>query len=130
MKHMNTFNLIASDYRANPRNWKGFLILVLYRLAHANLYTPAILKPLSVLYVVFYKLFTEIILGTEIHWRAQIGHSARIYHGYGLVVHFNSVIGNHVLLRHGVTIGEKETDGVFFAPVLGNNVNVGASAII
>ena len=39
-------------------------------------------------------------------------------------------IGDNVQLRHGVTLGEKEEAGVLYAPVIGNNVSIGASAII
>lgn len=122
--------LIISDYRVNKRNWKGFLILFMYRLAHAHLTAPLIIKPFSFLYLIFYKIMTELFIGIEIHWRATIGKGAALFHGYGLVVHSDSIIGNNVILRHGVTIGMKRYDGQVCAPVIGDNVDVGASSII
>lgn len=130
MTNPGVFKLIASDYHEDPRNWKGLLLLCLYRLAHSHLSAPRLLKPITFLYLIFYKAFSEIILGTEIHWRCEIGERARISHGYGLVIHSDAIIGKNVLLRHGVTIGMKRVNGVIHAPVIGNNVNIGASALI
>ncbi len=127
---MTLFKLIASDYKANPRNWKGFLLLALYRFAHAHLNAPVFIKPFSLIYLVFYKIVMELFIGTEIHWRATIGEGARLYHGYATVINSGAVIGKDVQIRHCVTIGEKEVGGVFYAPVLGDHVNIGVGAIL
>jgi serine acetyltransferase len=121
---------IKSDIQANPANWKGMGILLLYRVAHATQLLPRWLTPLGYIYIGFYKLLTELVLGTEIHWRCRIGPRARLYHGYGLVIHSDVVIGSDVILRHGITIGMKGTSRSDGVPVLGNHVNIGASAII
>lgn len=76
-----------------------------------------------------YKFVTEYVLGSEIHWRAEIGPGLRIYHGYGLVVHSNAKIGANCTLRQGVTLGSKDEDGIE-TPIIGNDVNIGASALI
>lgn len=123
------FRLIASDIRADRRNPKGLLICVLYRFAHSTLYYPTFLRPIRLLIVAIYKLLTEYILGTEIHWRAQIGPGLRVYHGYGLVVHSNAKIGANCTLRQGVTLGSKDEHG-FNTPVIGDDVNIGVSAIL
>lgn len=122
--------LITSDVRANPRNPKGFLLCVLYRLAHGVLFLPAILRPLGYIYIAFYKLITEYILGTEIHWRSTIGAGMHISHGYALVIHSNAVVGENVLLRHGVTIGVGHTGDPTDVPTIGDNVEFGANAIV
>lgn len=127
---MELIDLIKTDLDANKHNRKGMLVLTLYRVAHSVLDLPKALRPLGYLYIFFYKVFTELILGTEIHWRCRIGPGARVFHGYGLVIHSHSIIGAGVTLRHGVTIGSKTKGGLLQAPVLGDRVNVGASAII
>jgi putative colanic acid biosynthesis acetyltransferase WcaB len=127
---MELIDLVRSDFQANKENWKGTLLLTLYRLAHAVSYLPRPFRPIGYIYLFFYKFFTELIMGIEIDRRCKIGPSATLYHGYGLVIHSGAVIGSGVILRHGVTIGVKATHGPTTAPILGDNVDVGASAII
>lgn len=127
---MSVWKLVASDYRANKNNWKGFTVLFLYRLAHAHLTAPFLIKPFSFLYLVFYKILMELFMGTEIHWRTTIGKGAVLYHGYGLVIHSDAVIGDNIILRHGTTIGMKYVNGSICAPVIGDNVDIGVSALI
>jgi serine acetyltransferase len=123
------FGLIRSDIRANGTNWKGILILLPYRLAHAVLDMPPALKPIGYLYLAWYKIFFEVFVGVEIHWRAQMGRGIVVYHGYGLVINSDSVLGDGVILRHGVTIGTRGTRAVG-SPVIGSNVDIGAGALI
>lgn len=121
--------VIKADLHANRRNPKGAVIVVLFRLAHCCLNAPMVLKPFAIAFVAFYKLLTEYILGTEIHWRVKAGPGLAVYHGYGLVVHSDAKLGSNVCLRHGVTIGAKSSTRIE-APELGNDVDVGSSAII
>ncbi len=123
------FGLMRSDMRACRRNPKGMLLCVIYRVAHSVVGWPGLLRPVGWLVVGLYKFVTEYVLGTEIHWRASIGPGLRIYHGYGLVVHSNAVLGAGCTLRQGVTIGSKDEEGQL-TPVIGNKVNIGASALI
>lgn len=124
------FQLIAADWRANPRNPKGRLLCVLYRVAHGVLFLPSFLKPIGYVYIAFYKFLTEYILGTEIHWRATIGPGMHISHGFSLVIHSNTVVGEGVVLRHGVTIGVAHTGDHDDVPTIGNDVEFGANAIV
>lgn len=121
--------LIQADARANRRNPKGLFILACYRLAHAVLSMPRVLRPFGMIYVGFYKLLFEYVVGTELHWRTSVGPGAIIYHGYGLVVNSNAVIGARVVLRHNITIGAAQT-GSERAPVVGDDVDIGAGAIL
>jgi serine acetyltransferase len=105
-------------------------LLACYRVAHSTLYWPWLLRPLDLAYVALYKVIGELIVGTEIHWRCEIGPRARLYHGYGLVVHARARIGSDVVLRQGVTIGVKHTVDEVEAPVIGNSVDIGANALI
>jgi len=127
---MELIDLVRSDFQANKKNWKGMLLLTLYRLAHAVSHLPKAFRPIGYIYLFLYKFLTELIMGIEIDWRCKIGPRAALYHGYGLVIHRGAVIGSGVILRHGVTIGVKATHGSTAAPILGDEVDVGASAII
>lgn len=127
---MRVIDLIMSDIKANRKNPKGILLCCLYRIAHSCVGAPVYVKPIAWAYIAFYKILTELFLSTEIHWRARIGPGLRIFHGYGLVVNSGSTIGENCTLRHGVTIGVRETDGDGRVPMIGKNVDIGASAII
>jgi putative colanic acid biosynthesis acetyltransferase WcaB len=122
-------SLLKSDFRANRRNPKGLTIMLGYRLAHAVLTMPRPLRPVGMMYIGFYKFLFEYIIGTEIHWRATLGPGVVVYHGYGLVVNSNSLIGARVILRHNVTIGASVTGGSA-SPIVGNDVDIGAGAIL
>jgi len=120
---------IREDLKANKRNPKGVLIVLLYRVAHSFVAAPWFLKPIAMIVVGLYKFLTEYIIGTEIHWRSTIGPGLAVWHGYGLVVHSHARLGSRVTLRHGVTIGAKSRT-IIEAPVIGNDVDVGSSALI
>lgn len=84
-----------------------------------------------VLYLIIgglYKFITEWILGVELPASTRVGSGLVIHHGTGLVVNPNSIIGNNVVLRHAVTIGNRGTSDA--CPVIGDNVEIGAGAMI
>ena len=77
--------------------------------------------------------------GIDIHPGAQIGEYFAIDHGTGVVIGETCIIGNHVTLYQGVTLGAKnfpqEPDGSLVKgiarhPILGNHVVVYANATI
>ena len=123
---------IFQDWQANEGNPKGRLVMVLFRVAHALRSGPKWLLPVAAAYGVAYRIGVEWILGIELPWKTKVGAGLRIYHGYGLVVGDESVIGNDCTLRHGTTLGFKILpDGSrSTAPVLGNNVEIGPSVTI
>jgi serine O-acetyltransferase len=79
--------------------YPGFTAIALYRLAHE----------LYLLHVpIFPRLITEYahqMTGIDIHPGAQIGSSFAIDHGTGIVIGESTVIGNHVKMYQGVTLG-------------------------
>ena len=66
--------------------------------------------------------------GIEIHPGAVIGKRLVIDHGAGVVIGETAVIGDDVLIYHGVTLGGKTLDPVKRHPTVGNNVIIGAGA--
>ena len=68
--------------------------------------------------------------GIEIHPGAQIGRRVFIDHGMGLVIGETAVVGNDVLLFHGVTLGGTTMSHGKRHPTLGDRVVVGAGAKI
>ncbi len=62
----------------------------------------------------------------ELYYSADIGKGLKINHGIGTVVGSRTIVGEHVLLHHQVTIGEKNGGRAR----LGNNVIVYPGSII
>ncbi len=74
--------------------------------------------------------FTRFLTGIEIHPAAQIGRRLFIDHGMGVVIGETAVIGDDVLLYHGVTLGGTTSRREQRHPTLGDRVVVGAGATI
>jgi len=69
------------------------------------------------------------ITGIEIHPGAKIGEDVFIDHGMGVVIGETAVVGNNVLLYHGVTLGGIGGDkGSKRHPTLEDDVVVGSGA--
>ncbi len=68
--------------------------------------------------------------GIEIHPGAQIGRRVFIDHGMGVVIGETAVIGNDVLLFHGVTLGGTTMSHGKRHPTVGDRVVIGAGAKI
>ena len=97
-----------------------------------------------------YRFISYWLFCTDLHSNVTAGAELRIYHGIGLVVNPDVVLGRGVILRHGVTIGNlilpdggksgspKIGDNVEFGCgsvcigdiVIGNNVRIGANAVV
>lgn len=81
------------------RTYPGFLAVSLYRIAHQLLRLGVPLIP---------RVLTEYahsVTGIDIHPGAEIGEYLFIDHGTGIVIGETTVIGNHVKLYQGVTLG-------------------------
>jgi serine O-acetyltransferase len=74
--------------------------------------------------------WVRFITGIEIHPGATIGRRFVIDHGMGIVIGETAVIGDDVLIYHGVTLGGKEFTRTKRHPTIGNNVMIGAESIV
>ncbi len=113
--------------------YPGFYATAVYRLAH-------VLYELKV--PLIYRMMTEFAhekTGVDIHAGAQIGEYFFIDHATGIVIGETTVIGNHVKLYQGVTLGAKSFEldaqgnpvkGIKRHPNIGNNVVIYANATI
>lgn len=66
--------------------------------------------------------------GIEIHPGAKIGKNLFIDHGSGVVIGETSVIGDNVIVFHGVTLGGTLKEKGKRHPNIGNNVIIGTGA--
>src|SRR5690606_28684233 len=77
----------------------------------------------------FYKL-CRILSGIQIHRGTQIGGGLLVPHYGCIVVNRRSVIGERCILMHGVTLGAKGKGTDLNVPRIGDDVYLGASAIV
>lgn len=126
------FELLREDFAAHDRDlWRqGVWVMTAYRFGRWRYRVrPALLrKPLSLLYK-FMKIWVQITTGIDLPCETQVGRRLVIEHFGGIVISGDTVIGNDVTLRHGVTLGLRRTK-VPGAPVIGDGVDIGAGAKI
>lgn len=119
---------IFQDWHANEGSPKGRFVMLFFRLCQRIRRLPSGLWILGSPVLGLYVLLVHWIMGIEIDYRSDIGAGLCIRHGTGLVVHPDVRMGVACILRQGVTIGDRlPRKGV---PVLSDNVNVGAGALI
>lgn len=126
------FQHIRNDwltYECDP--WRqGMWVMLTYRFGRWR-YTvsPALLrKPLSLLYK-FCKISCQILTGIDLPCETMVGKGLKFEHFGGIIISGDTVIGDHVIIRNGVTIGLKHTHQPG-APVIGNRVDIGTGAKI
>lgn len=112
------------NYKGNS---KGLVFVKIFRFAHKtskNKWTHLFGFPIWLTYRFLYNW----LFGIDIHESTQIGLNFVVWHGFGIVIHPQSVIGDNVTIHQNVTIGNSHHGGK--PPVIGNNVIIGASALI
>ena len=102
--------------------YSGLHAVIGYRLAQGlnRLRVPVVPRLLMSL--------VRILTGIEIHPAATIGRGLFIDHGTGVVIGETAVIGDHVTLFQGVTLGGTGKERGKRHPTIGSNVVIGAGA--
>ena len=122
---------IKAALRQDPaaRNWLEVLLTYPglhavwgYRISHLlwNLKLKLIAR--------IYSNWIRAATGIEIHPAAKIGRRFFIDHGMGVVIGATAVVGDDVMIYHGVTLGARTNDAGKRHPTIGNNVVIGAGA--
>ena len=121
---------IRQDLKAHGGNWgaQGFWALVVYRFGRWRYRVrPKLLrKPFSLIYRILYKL-VQILTGIELPCEVEIGRNFVIDHFGGIIISGYAKFGDDCRIRNGVVVGLQRVD-VPVAPVIGNNVDIGAGA--
>lgn len=138
---MNLFNLIKSDYKKYKKYGGNFISIIFftqgfwaifqYRIAHYvfNLKIPILKQILQVITLIWQKLI-EITAGISLPASVQIGHSFYIGHFGGIFLNANTIIGKNCNISQGVTIGVSGLNEKRGVPNIGDNVYIGANAVI
>ena len=69
-------------------------------------------------------------LGADIHPAAEIGDYFFVDHATGIVIGETTIIGDHVIIYQGVTLGGVSTSKGKRHPTIGNHVVIGANASV
>lgn len=77
-----------------------------------------------------YSNWIRSLTGIEIHPAASIGRRLFIDHGMGVVIGATSIIGDDVIIYHGVTLGARTIERGKRHPTIGNNVVIGSGSKI
>lgn len=78
----------------------------------------------------FLSHISRFLTGVEIHPAAQLGRRLFIDHGAGVVIGETAEIGDDVLMYQGVVLGGTTLEKRKRHPTIGNNVVIGAAAIL
>ncbi|KJZ60641.1 serine O-acetyltransferase [Pseudomonas fluorescens] len=124
------FENIRADLRAYGGDWgaQGFWVMVVYRFGRWRYgVRPALLRKLfSFIYKVLFKL-VQIVTGIELPCEVVVGRNFVIDHFGGIVISGYAQFGDDCRIRNGVVVGLKNVSEPI-APVMGNNVDIGAGA--
>lgn len=105
-------------------NFKGFLAVQAYRIAHYLW-----LQDRKILALLIQSRVSE-VFGIDIHPGAKIGNGIMFDHGTGIVNGETAVIGNNVSILHNVTLGGTGKSGGDRHPKIGDGVLIGAGSCV
>lgn len=126
------WDLIREDYLTNDASLthQGFLMLLIHRFGNWRMSVRWRLAriPLSLLYRILNKL-TQLFFGMKLDYTVEVGRRVKLEHFGGMILGARK-IGNDVILRQNTTLGIRSVDDLKAKPIIGNNVDIGAGAVI
>lgn len=127
---LSMFENIRADFHAHGASWgaQGFWALLVYRFGRWRYgVRPVLLRKLfSAIYKVLFK-GVQIVAGIELPCEVVIGRNFIIDHFGGIVISGYAKFGDNCRIRNGVVVGLKHVEDPC-APVIGDNVDIGAGA--
>lgn len=124
------FENIRQDLEAHGRKWgaQGFWVMVVYRFGRwrYGVRPKLVRRFFSLIYRVLYKL-VQILTGIELPCEVEVGRNFVIDHFGGIIISGYAKFGDNCRIRNGVVVGLRHVDEPC-APVIGNNVDIGAGA--
>jgi serine O-acetyltransferase len=124
------FENIRADFRAHDRKIgaQGFWVMLVYRYGRWRYKIEPywFRKPFSFFYHILFKA-VQILTGIELPCEVVLGKRFVIDHFGDIVISGYARFGDDCRIRNGVTIGIARV-GDSVAPILGNNVDIGAGA--
>ncbi|MEO7310318.1 MAG: serine acetyltransferase [Chitinophagaceae bacterium] len=139
---MGTWALIKSDYRKIRKYGENFFSIVLltqgfsamfqYRIANRIYYSkiPWLLRRFLQVFMLLWQKWIEVTTGICIPASVKIGHSFYIAHFGAIIMNRHAVFGNNCNISQGVTIGVSGRGVRRGVPQIGDNVYIGANAVV
>lgn len=124
---------VKSTKEKDPAAKNYFEIILLYSGLHALIFyriSNALWKMKLGILARYLSQLARFLTGIEIHPGAQIGRGLFIDHGMGVVIGETSIVGDHVTLFQGVTLGGTGKETGKRHPTIGSNIVIGAGAKI
>jgi serine O-acetyltransferase len=126
------FENLREDWHTYERDIyrQGLWVMVAYRFGRwrYTIQSAWLRRPLSFIYKLL-KISSQILTGIDLPCEVTIGKRLLIEHFGDIIISGDTVLGDDVVIRNGVTIGLKRT-GERGAPIIGNRVDIGAGAKI
>ena len=124
------WDVLKEDRRINGTLRPGFHAILMYRLGRWASERPIRRWPVLRLAAIM-RFVVRNVYGIELYWESDIGRRLYIAHQGTIALHPLCRIGDDCVIRQGSTIGaSEELSPDEEAPVLGNNVQVGAGAMV
>ena len=124
------FKNIREDLHAYDGKWgaQGFWVMIVYRFGRWRYKVrPAMVRKLcSLIYHVLYKI-VQVITGIELPCEVVVGRNFVIDHFGGIIISGYAKFGDNCRIRDGAVVGLRRV-GEKFAPVVGNDVDIGSGA--
>ena len=124
------FDNLREDWRTYERDpaRQGLWVMVVYRFGRwrYGIQNRWLRLPFSILYKIL-KLLSQILTGIDLPCEVTVGRRFKIEHFGDIIISGDTVFGDDVVIRNGVTVGLKRTHERG-APVIGNRVDIGAGA--
>ncbi|WP_316771006.1 serine acetyltransferase [Pedobacter frigiditerrae] len=120
--------LSSEELNTIGTNTKGRFFIKSFRKANAISKRSGLSKKIGNLYRAYYKIVFNYLLGIDIPDTTNIGFGFNVFHGQGLVISSDTIIGKNVTVRQNTTIGNSAPGSK--SPRIGDNVNIGANVVI
>jgi serine O-acetyltransferase len=132
-KQLRLWALIKEDWIAHGKDWTrpGFRAVAVYRFGvwRMGIKNKFLRWPMSVLYRMLFR-YVRNHYGIELHYTVKAGRRLIIGHQGAIVIHDLAQLGDDCIIRQGVTIGASSHQKAWEIPVIGNNVQIGAGAMV
>ena len=126
------FDNLREDWRTYEHDLarQGLWVMAVYRFGRwrYGIQNRWLRLPFSILYKIL-KLLSQILTGIDLPCEVTVGRRFKIEHFGDIIISGDTVFGDDVVIRNGVTVGLKRTHERG-APVIGNRVDIGAGAKI
>ncbi|HQC71357.1 MAG TPA: serine acetyltransferase [Candidatus Competibacteraceae bacterium] len=126
------FDNLREDWQTYERDpaRQGLWVMAVYRFGRwrYGIQNRWLRLPFSILYKLL-KLLSQILTGIDLPCEVTVGRRFKIEHFGDIIISGDTVFGDDVVIRNGVTVGLKRTHERG-APVIGNRVDIGAGAKI